>query len=344
MFKRNGLAPVAEIAGRAPDADAPFADVLAPGWEVSNLEHASVDAWVERLTGPMKGSLGIYMRRMQRYDGMIAEKAAAAGLPSEVVYLAMIESGGNPTAKSPVQARGLWQFMAPTARQYGLSVGSGRDDRTDPALATDAALRYLRDLHAHFGSWYLAAAAYNAGQGRVGRVLKEVTGQTTGTDADFYRIAHRLPKETRDYVPKFIAVARVAKDPERYGFTPEYIASRPLLERPVVRTAVQRSTAKRAPARKAVTAKSSAAKRTVAAKTPAAKRTVAATTPAAKRTVTAKTPAAKRTVAAKTTAAKRTSVKATTTAKRATVKTTTAKRSTTKTSATRKTTARSTVK
>lgn len=182
-----------------------------------NLSHANVDAWVKKFT-THRGSYATYLRRMTKYDDMISTKLAEKNLPQGLKYLAMIESGFNPTAKSPVGARGLWQFMSPTAREYGLKVKGRVDERTNPARATDAALDYLSDLHDRFGSWYLAAAAYNTGQGRVARVLKQVTGKTKGTDADFYRIAHRLPKETRDYVPKLIAAARIGSNPAQYGF------------------------------------------------------------------------------------------------------------------------------
>jgi len=130
----------------------------------------------------------------------------------------MIESGFNPKAKSPVAARGLWQFMSATARQYGLKVTHRVDERTSPSRATDAALEYLSDLHARFGSWYLAAAAYNSGPGTVSKALRRVTGKTKGTDADYYRISSRLPKETRDYVPKLVAAARIGSNPAKYGF------------------------------------------------------------------------------------------------------------------------------
>lgn len=183
-----------------------------------NLEHPRVDSWVKTFTTTQRGSYATYLRRMTKYDDMISAKLARKNMPQGLIYLAMIESGFNPTAKSPVGARGLWQFMSPTARQYGLKVRGRVDERTNPSRATDAALEYLSDLHDRFGSWYLAAAAYNTGQGRVARVLKQVTGKTKGTDADFYRIAHRLPKETRDYVPKLIAAARIGSNPQRYGF------------------------------------------------------------------------------------------------------------------------------
>ena len=182
-----------------------------------NIASASVDAWVTRFT-KNPASYATYLRRMTKYDDMISAKLAEKNMPQGLKYLAMIESGFNPTAKSPVGARGLWQFMSPTARQYGLKVRGKVDERVNPARSTDAALEYLSDLYDKFGSWYLAAAAYNTGQGRVAKVMKQVTGSTKGTDADFYRIASRLPKETREYVPKLVAAARIGANPERYGF------------------------------------------------------------------------------------------------------------------------------
>jgi membrane-bound lytic murein transglycosylase D len=111
----------------------------------------------------------------------------------------------------------MWQFMTATACQFRLTVKGRTDTRKNPADATDAALTYLGSLHNRFGSWYLAAAAYNSGEGTVSRALRKVTGRTQGTDADFFRILPALPRETQDYVPKLIASARVGSDPARYG-------------------------------------------------------------------------------------------------------------------------------
>lgn len=186
--------------------------------DLPDIEHPRVNSWIERFTTSMRGSFATYLERMPRYEEMISEKLAERDMPQDLIYLAMIESGFNPTAKSPVSARGLWQFMSPTAREYGLRVGRGVDERTNPARSTDAALTYLSRLYDRFGSWYLAAAAYNTGQGRVARIMRQETGRTKGTDQDYYRIAHRLPRETRDYVPKMIAAARIGNDPAKYGF------------------------------------------------------------------------------------------------------------------------------
>jgi membrane-bound lytic murein transglycosylase D len=183
----------------------------------TGVDHAGIDKWVIRLTTSLSGDFRQSLQRMAKYEDMINTKLDAKGMPRELIYLALIESNFNPTAKSHVKAVGLWQFMSGTARQFGLSVGRTVDERKDPAKATDAALAYLSQLHDRFGSWYLAAAAYNSGQGTVSKALRTVTGKTTGTDSDFFRISPKLPKETQDYVPKLIASARVGSDPERYG-------------------------------------------------------------------------------------------------------------------------------
>ena len=190
-----------------------------PAMDLPNLEHPRVDSWIKRFTGDQRRSYATYLSRMTKYEPMISRKLAERDMPQGLIYLAMIESGFNPTAKSRVAATGLWQFMSATGREYGLKVSGKVDERKNPARATDAALDYLADLHQRFGSWYLAAAAYNVGQGRVAKIMKQVTGQTKGTDADYYRIASRLPQETREYVPKMIAAARIGTNPEKYGFS-----------------------------------------------------------------------------------------------------------------------------
>lgn len=187
----------------------------------AGIEHPRIDQWVSRLSTTMSGGMAVSLGRMQKYADMIGGKLAAKSLPRDLIYLAMIESEFNPNAKSPVKAVGLWQFMKGTAKQFGLTVRGGVDERKDPARATDAAVQYLADLHERFGSWYLAAAAYNSGEGTVQRALKKVTGKTTGTDDDFFKILPVLPKETQDYVPKLIAASRIGNAPAQYGITPK---------------------------------------------------------------------------------------------------------------------------
>ena len=191
----------------------------APGLDL-DVNHKQVDSWVHRFSTSLKGDFQLSLNRMGKYDDMILAKLDERKMPRELIYLAMIESNFNPTAKSRVKAVGMWQFMSATARQYGLTVGRHVDERKDPEKATDAALTYLAKLHDRFGSWYLAAAAYNSGAGTVSKAMRKVLGRTTGTDEDFFRIARALPKETRDYVPKLIASAKVGSDPARYGLEP----------------------------------------------------------------------------------------------------------------------------
>lgn len=213
----------AAVAGTPTKPSAPAAAAsplpAQPTWQLADISNRLVSKWVSQFTTTMRGDFETYLSRMSTYASTIASEIEARSMPQELVYLPLIESGYKPTAKSPAKATGLWQFMTATARRYGLVVTSKVDERKDPAKETGAALSYLDDLYHEFGSWYLAAAAYNAGEGRVRNALEKVTGKTTGTDADFYRIASALPAETRDYVPKLIAAATIAKDPAKYGFT-----------------------------------------------------------------------------------------------------------------------------
>ena len=144
---------------------------------------------------------------------MISKVLSQEGLPEEFAYLALLESSLNVTTTSPSGAVGLWQFIPVTARQYGLRIDEWIDERRDPVKSTRAAAAYLKDLHQYFGRWYLATAAYNAGQGAIDRAI-----QSTGAK-DFWSLSEkaRLTEETRNFVPKFIAIALIASDPQKYG-------------------------------------------------------------------------------------------------------------------------------
>lgn len=196
------------------------------GWDLANLDNARVDSWIKLYTThpKLKPQFAVWLDRKPKYEPMISSKLAERDMPQDLIYLAMIESGFNPKAYSRAKAGGLWQFIGETGQRYGLTVNKRVDERNHPEKATDAALAYLSDLHDRFGSWYLAAAAYNTGENRVGRIMREVTGKERGTDADYYRISNRLPKETRDYVPMMIAAARISKEPAKYGFGTDEIA------------------------------------------------------------------------------------------------------------------------
>ncbi len=177
-----------------------------------DLPHERVDYWVERFSrGDKKGEIDEAFGRLPQVETMIREKLRRRGMPEELLYLAMAESGLNPQARSLAQASGIWQLVPDTARRYGLRVDETADERNDPEKSTDAALSYLAYLYNRFGSWYLAAAAYNAGENRIARIMTEATGAEKGTDADYYRFWDRFPGETRDYVPATIALMRIGK-------------------------------------------------------------------------------------------------------------------------------------
>lgn len=217
----QAVAPSPSTADSAASESVPAANPSVTAGLDLGLSHAKIDQWVTRLTTSLRGDFSTSLDRMGKYASMINAKLDARQMPRELIYLALIESNFNPNAKSKVGAVGMWQFMSATARQLGLTVMGKTDERKDPAEATDAALTYLSDLHDRFGSWYLAAAAYNSGAGTVSKALKKVTGKTTGTDEDFFRILSSLPRETQDYVPKLIASARVGSNPAQYGMGQE---------------------------------------------------------------------------------------------------------------------------
>jgi membrane-bound lytic murein transglycosylase D len=208
--KDGGPAPVAAL------AVAELATVPVR-WDIPVVWNESVSRFVNLFSGEQSDRMALYLKRSGRYEGMIRTKLREQGMPEDLLYLSMIESGFNPNARSRAQAVGLWQFMAGTARDYGLRVDGYVDERRDPEKSTDAALRYLRDLHRQFGSWNLAAAAYNTGEVRVSRAMRATTGAEKGVETDFWRIRRLLPRDTREYVPLIYAAALVGKDPQRYG-------------------------------------------------------------------------------------------------------------------------------
>lgn len=153
------------------------------------------------------------LARSGRYLPMMRRIFKEYGLPQDLVWVALVESGFSPWARSPAEAVGIWQFIEGTARRYGLKVNGQVDERRDPEKSTRAAARYLQDLYKQFGCWYLAAAGYNAGEKRVeGVVARHDT-------RDFWTMAENklLPQETCNYVPQLIAAALIARNPEKYG-------------------------------------------------------------------------------------------------------------------------------
>ncbi len=200
-------------------------------------EHERVKYYIDFFRGPARPRMAIWLGRLPVYESMVRRRFEAAGLPSDLVYLGLIESGYSNVAVSRSRATGMWQFMRGTGRWIGLRIDRWVDERRDPVKATDAAARYLQMLTAQFGgSHFLAAAAYNAGPGRVSRGLSrmgpvaldepsepaagEAEDEDVWSDEHFFSLADTryIRKETKDYVPKLIAAALIARNPEVYGF------------------------------------------------------------------------------------------------------------------------------
>lgn len=155
-----------------------------------------------------------WLLRLSHYRPLVERIFSEFELPTDLVYLSLVESGFNPYAYSRARATGPWQFMKGTAKVYGLRVDSYVDERRDPIKSTVAAARYLRDLYDLFGTWPLAMAAYNAGEGKVLRALQKSQSES------FVEISQTrfIRRETKEYVPRFMAATIIAKDPERFGF------------------------------------------------------------------------------------------------------------------------------
>jgi membrane-bound lytic murein transglycosylase D len=216
---------------------APLVDVsmnTGPTWDIDVRSYEGqerVAYYVNLFTQGSRNRFQERLRQGTRYEPMIRAKLKAGGIPEDMSYLAMVESGFDPNAYSSAAAVGMWQFMSSTARDVGLRVDWWVDERRDPAKATDAAIRFLRDLQNQFGSLYLAAAAYNGGPGRVSRGLTRFAEEMEGSAGEdrFFALAEHdyLRSETKNYVPQIIAAALVGKESARYGFSydtlPEYL-------------------------------------------------------------------------------------------------------------------------
>jgi membrane-bound lytic murein transglycosylase D len=195
-----------------------------PSWDIDVHSYESTDRvehYVQLFSGPSRERIEDWLSRGTRYEPMIRAAMRAGGIPDDMYYLALIESGFDPNAYSRAAAVGMWQFMTSTARDMGMRVDWWVDERRDPVKSTVAAVRFIKDLDQQFGSLYLAAAAYNGGPGRVARGLTRYAGDLEGTTGDdlFFALAEKdyLRNETREYVPQLIAAALVAKEPARYG-------------------------------------------------------------------------------------------------------------------------------
>src|SRR5215831_1006812 len=176
--------------------------------------NAPVEALIDFFVAKDRERFGMWISRSGRYLPMIQRIFREHGLPEELAYTAMIESGFSPRAVSRVGAKGMWQFMEATGRRYGLVVNRWVDERLDPVKATIAAAQYLGDLYGMFGHWFLAQAAYNAGEARIARAVK------MAKTSDFWALTQtrHLPNETKRFVPQILAATVITQTPSRYGF------------------------------------------------------------------------------------------------------------------------------
>ena len=203
-----------------------FANILDQEWapvgSEGNSEYGTVplilnDAVAKNLRYFQEGiaeRFQTYLDRFQHYKSLVEPIFREFGLPPELMYLSLVESGFNPRAYSRARASGPWQFMKATGRLYKLNVNWYVDERRDPIKSTVAAAHHLRDLYDRFGSWPLALAAYNAGSGKISRAIRKTKTR------DFWKIRRTwyIRRETKEYVPRFIAATLIAKNPTAYGF------------------------------------------------------------------------------------------------------------------------------
>lgn len=182
---------------------------------VSMPYNSMVSSCIDRYAKKNRSQVSYMLGISEFYMPMIEEEIDRMGLPHELKYLPIIESAMNPKAKSRMGAKGLWQFMFSTGKQYGLKSNNYIDERFDPLKSTRAALTYLKDLYEMFGNWELAIAAYNCGPGNVNKAIKRSGGKT-----DFWKIYRWLPKETRGYLPGFIAANYIMTFYEDHGICP----------------------------------------------------------------------------------------------------------------------------
>ena len=192
-----------------PDVDLPLSDIPL-------ALNSKVEYFLYYFQTSGRQSFSRWLSRSSRYIPMMKEILKREGMPEDLVYVAMIESGFQLHARSWANAVGPWQFVSDTGRRYALRIDQWIDERKDPVKATTAAALYLKELYGMFkGDWYLAAAGYNAGENKI---LRAITMYNT---SDFWEISRGsyLKRETKEYVPKLLAAAIIAKDPARYGFS-----------------------------------------------------------------------------------------------------------------------------
>ncbi len=184
------------------------------GFDIPVIYNEDVAKFIKYFTGKGKKIFQRWLERSKKYRDILTKIIKENNLPQDTIYLAMIESGFSPFALSRSGAAGIWQFIPSTGKRYGLRIDYWVDERRDPIKSTYAAVSYLKNLYKYFGSWWLAWAGYNAGEGRILRAISKAKSN------DFWEISDRrfIKRETRQYVPKLMAAALITSNPEKYGF------------------------------------------------------------------------------------------------------------------------------
>jgi len=184
-------------------------------FDIPIVINAKVEQFIQYFQTTIRDRFATWLARSEKYIPFMKNLLKEHGLPEDLVYMALIESGFDPYAYSRSKASGLWQFIRWTGKRYGLRVDWWVDERRDPEKSTIAAAKYLKDLYETFECWYLVAAGYNAGEYKIIRAMKRYRTE------DFWKLTkyRYLKRETKNYVPQMIAAALIAKDPEKYGFT-----------------------------------------------------------------------------------------------------------------------------
>jgi Soluble lytic murein transglycosylase and related regulatory proteins (some contain LysM/invasin domains) len=206
------LTPPAEVGQKTDAQDQDSEEATA--YNVPIVLDPSVQGHIRFFNVSIRNRFEQWLIRLSHYRPLVDSIFSEFNLPSDLIYLSLVESGFNPHAYSRARATGPWQFMKGTAKVYGLRVDSYVDERRDPIKSTVAAARYLRDLYDLFGTWPLAMAAYNAGEGKVMRALHTAQAESFSDIAK----TRLIRRETKEYVPRFMAATIIAKNPDRYGF------------------------------------------------------------------------------------------------------------------------------
>ena len=204
-----------DLLAEADEFDLQLPEMELPDSDIPLTFNSKVDYFVRYFQGAGRGSFAKWLSRSERYIPMMKQVLRKEGLPEDLVYLAMIESGFLPHALSVASAVGPWQFMPATGKNYNLRIDFWIDERRDPLKSTIAAALYLKELYALFNNdWYLAAAGYNAGENKILRAINMYNSR------DFWELSkgEYLKRETKDYVPKLLAAAIIAKEPAKHGF------------------------------------------------------------------------------------------------------------------------------